>query len=182
MPKLLEEVRAAIRVRDYSYRTEKSYIHWIKQYIFFNDKRHPAESGPQGVSSFLSYLAVERKVAASTQDQALAALLFLYRNVLQKELPWLENIERAKRPSRLPLVFTRQEVRLVLSHLNHTNWLMASLLYGAGLRLQECLALRVKDIDFQYKQLVIRQGKGAKDRITMLPVSLIQPLQQHLCA
>jgi len=173
-------VRAAIRTRHYSLRTEQTYIQWIKQYIIFNSKRHPSDLGAAEVSAFLSYLAVSRKVAASTQNQALAAILFLYRHVLKQELPWLQDVERAKRPTRVPLVFTREEVRAVLSHLSHTTWLMASLLYGSGLRLNECLSLRVKDVDFQYGQIVVREAKGAKDRKTMLPQSLIEPLKQHL--
>ena len=180
MPKLLEQVRTVIRTRHYSLSTEQTYIHWIKQYIIFNSKRHPADMGAEEVSAFLSYLAVSRKVAASTQNQALAAILFLYRHVLKQELPWLENVERAKRPTRVPLVFTREEVNSVLSHLSHTSWLMASLLYGSGLRLKECLTLRVKDLDFQYRQIVVREAKGAKDRKTMLPLSLIEPLKQQL--
>ena len=173
-------MRAAIRTRHYSLRTEQTYIQWIKQYIIFNSKRHPSDLGAAEVSAFLSYLAVSRKVAASTQNQALAAILFLYRHVLKQELPWLQDVERAKRPTRVPLVFTREEVRAVLSHLSHTTWLMASLLYGSGLRLNECLSLRVKDVDFQYGQIVVREAKGAKDRKTMLPQSLIEPLKQHL--
>ena len=173
-------MRSVIRTRHYSLRTEQTYIHWIKQYIFFNSKRHPSELGATDVSAFLSYLAVDRKVAASTQNQALAAILFLYRHVLKQELPWLENVVRAKRPRRIPLVFTREEVCAVLSHLSHTTWLMASLLYGSGLRLNECLSLRVKNLDFQYRQIVIHEAKGAKDRKTMLPLSLIEPLKQQL--
>ena len=180
MPKLLEQVRTVIRTRHYSLSTEQTYIHWIKQYIIFNSKRHPADMGAAEVSAFLSYLAVSRQVAASTQNQALAAVLFLYRHVLKQELPWLEDVERAKRPTRVPLVFTREEVIAVLSHLDHTSWLMASLLYGSGLRLKECLTLRVKDLDFQYRQIVVREAKGAKDRQTMLPLSLIEPLKQQL--
>ena len=147
MPKLLDQVRNLIRLRHYSYRTEEAYAYWIKQYIFFNSKRHPSELGEAHLSAFLSYLAVSRKVAASTQNQALAAILFLYRHVLKQELPWLEDVVRAKRRTRIPLVFTREEVTAVLSHLSHTTWLMASLLYGSGLRLNECLSLRVKDLD-----------------------------------
>ncbi len=180
MPKLLEQIRTVIRLRHYSLRTEQSYVNWIKRYIIFSNKRHPAELGAAEVTAFLSYLAVGRKVSASTQNQALAAILFLYRHVLRQELPWLEDVERAKRPARVPLVFTREEVRAVLSHLSHTNWLMASLLYGSGLRLKECLTLRVKDLDFSYRQIVIRDGKGGKDRRTMLPLSLVQPLEQQL--
>lgn len=180
MPKLLDQVRICIRTRHYSLRTEQTYVNWIRQFILFNAKRHPAELGAAEISDFLSYLAVTRKVSASTQNQALAAILFLYRHVLKQEFSWLDDVVRAKRPSRVPLVFTREEVRAVLEHLNHTNWLMASLLYGAGLRLKECLTLRVKDLDFQYRQITVRQGKGAKDRQTILPASLIEPLKQHL--
>jgi integron integrase len=180
MPKLLDQVREVIRTRHYSFRTEHAYVNWIKQYIFFNSKRHPAELGGAEVSAFLSHLTVNRKVAASTQNQALAAILFLYRHVLKQELPWLEDVQRAKRSSRIPLVFTRDEVRALLLQLSHTTWLMASLLYGSGLRLIECLTLRVKDLDFQYRQIVVREAKAAKDRKTMLPLSLIEPLQQHL--
>jgi site-specific recombinase XerD len=172
MPRLLEQVQNLIRTRHYSYRTEQTYIHWIKQYIFFHGKRHPAEMGTAEVSEFLTHLAVTRRVAASTQNQALAALLFLYRHVLGQNLPWLENVERAKRPARLPLVLTKEEVKAILAQLQQRNWLMASLLYGAGLRLRECLSLRVKDIDFGYKQIVVRDAKGQKDRVTMLPVAL----------
>jgi integron integrase len=180
MPKLLEQVRTVIRLRHYSLRTEQTYVSWIKQYIFFSNKRHPAELGVAEVTKFLSYLAVSRKVSASTQNQALAAILFLYRHVLKQDLPWLEDVERAKRPTRVPTVFTREEVKAVLSHLTHINWLMASLLYGAGLRLKECLTLRVKDLDFQYRQILVREAKGGKDRKTMLPLSVIEPLRQQL--
>lgn len=180
MPKLIEQIRSVIRLRHYSLRTEQTYVNWIKQYIIFSDTRHPAELGAAEVTAFLSYLAVNRKVAASTQNQALAAILFLYRHVLKQDLPWLEDVERAKRPTRVPIVFTPEEVRALLSHLSHTNWLMASLLYGSGLRLKECLTLRVKDLDFQYRQILIREAKGGKDRKTMLPLSLIEPLRQQL--
>lgn len=180
MPKLLEQVRNVMRTRHYSLRTEQTYINWIKRYIIFNSKRHPAELGAPEVTAFLSDLAVNRKVAASTQNQALAAILFLYRQVLAQELPWLEDVARAKRPTRVPLVFTREEVSAVLLQLRHTSWLMASLLYGSGLRLRECLTLRVKDLDFNYRQIVVRQAKGAKDRRTILPLTLIEPLKQQL--
>jgi integron integrase len=180
MPKLLEQVQNLIRTRHYSYRTEQTYSYWIKQYIFFHGKRHPAEMGATEVSEFLTHLAVVRRVAASTQNQALAALLFLYRHVLGQNLPWLENVERAKRPARLPLVLTKEEVKAILAQLQQQNWLMASLLYGAGLRLRECLNLRVKDIDFGYKQIVVRDAKGQKDRVTMLPVALAGQLKMHL--
>jgi integron integrase len=180
MSELLNKVRTLIRTRHYSYRTEQTYVHWIKQFILFHGKRHPAEMGAAEVTKFLSYLAVSRQVAASTQNQALAALLFLYRQTLGIDLPWLDNVVRAKKPARLPVVLTREEVRLLLSQLGQQNWLMASLLYGSGLRLKECLRLRVKDIDFDYKQIVVRDAKGDKNRVTMLPASLIEPLRKHL--
>jgi len=180
MPKLLEEVRDLIRTRHYSLSTEEAYLSWIKQYILFHSKRHPARMGAQEVSSFLTYLAVKRNVAASTQNQALAALLFLYKNVLRVDLPWLDNVERAKKPARLPLVLTRTEISRLLAQLNQTNWLMASLLYGAGLRLKECLRLRVKDLDFGYQQIVVRDAKGNHDRVTMLPTILVEPLRAQL--
>lgn len=180
MPKLLEQVRTVIRLLHYSLRTEQSYVNWIRQYIIFNHKRHPAELGAVEVTAFLSDLAVSRNVSASTQNQALAAILFLYRHVLKQELPWLEDVERAKRPVRIPLVFTPEEVGSVLSHLSHITWLMASLLYGSGLRLRECLSLRVKDLDFPYQQILVREAKGAKDRRTMLPRALVEPLKQQL--
>jgi len=166
MSKLLEEVRDLIRTRHYSYRTEEAYLNWIRQYILFHGKRHPAEMGAAEVSQFLTHLAVKRQVAASTQNQALAALLFLSKNVLKEELPWLKNVERAKRPARIPLVLTRAEVKRLLTQLEQQNWLQASLFYGAGLRLRECLSLRVKDLDFDYQQIAVRDAKGNKDRVT----------------
>lgn len=180
MPKLLEEVRLHMRARHYSYRTEQSYTHWIRQFILFHQKRHPALMGSDEIGAFLTHLAVDRNVSAATQNQALAALLLLYKQVLLVELPRLENIPRAKKPSRLPTVLTREEVNAVLSHLTATKWLMASLLYGSGLRLNECLRLRVKDIDFSYRQITVRDAKGGKDRVTMLPDALVTPLQGHL--
>jgi integrase len=173
-------VRSLTRQRHYSYRTEQSYVYWIKQYILFHRKQHPAQLCAPEVSAFLSHLAQARQVAASTQNQALAALLFLYKHVLGHDLPWLDDVVRAKRPARVPVVMSKAEVRAVLSRLNHTNWLMASLLYGSGLRLMECLRLRVKDVDFTYAQLTVRHGKGGKDRLTMLLASLCEPLKQHL--
>jgi integrase len=148
MSKLLEEVRDLIRTLHYSYRTEEAYLNWIRQYILFHGKRHPTEMGAAEVSAFLTHLSVKRQVAASTQNQALAALLFLCKNVLKEELSWLKNVERAKRPARIPLVLTRAEVKRLLTQLGQQNWLQASLLYGAGLRLRECLSLRVKDLEF----------------------------------
>src|SRR2546425_5385630 len=178
--RLLDRVRDAVRARHYSRRTEKAYIHWIKRYIFFHDKRHPAEMGAPEVTSFLTSLAVRDKVAASTQNQALSALLFLYREVLGVELPWLDDVVRAKRPQHLPVVLTRDEVRAVLQRLDGVPRLMAILLYGAGLRLLECCHLRVKDVDFATNQILIRDGKGHKDRVTMLPASVKSVLIAHI--
>jgi len=178
--KLLDQVRYVIRVKHFSIRTEEAYVNWIRKFILFHNKRHPIEMGEHDVSQFLTYLAVKKRVAASTQNQALAAILFLYRDVLKKDLGWLDDVERAKRPGRLPVVFSKQEVDEILVRLEGTKWLMASLLYGSGLRLMECIRLRVKDLDFGYDQLVIRDGKGQKDRVTMLPLSLKEPLQRHL--
>lgn len=180
MPRLLEQVRDQLRTRHYSYRTEQTYLQWIKQFILFHDKRHPALLGVDDIGRFLTHLAVKRTVSASTQNQALAALLFLYKHVLQIDLPRLENVARAKKPTRLPVVLTRHEVKSVLSQLTSTKWLMASLLYGSGLRLNECLSLRVKDVDFAYRQITIRDAKGGKDRVTVLPDMLVAPLQGHL--
>ena len=179
-PRLLDRVREAIGARHYSRRTEKAYIHWIKRYIFFHGKRHPVEMGAPEVTAFLTSLAVHDNVAASTQNQALSALLFLYREVLGVELPWLDDVIRAKRPQHLPVVLTRDEVRAVLQRLDGVSRLMALLLYGAGLRLLECCHLRVKDIDFATNQIVIRDGKGRKDRVTMLPAAVKAALITHL--
>ncbi|TAK84688.1 MAG: hypothetical protein EPO20_13690 [Betaproteobacteria bacterium] len=170
---MLDQVRDAIRRRHYSYRTEQSYVQWIKRFIWFSGKRHPRELGAAEVTAFLSHLASERDVAASTQNQALSALLFLYGQVLGVELPWMKGIVRAKRPVRVPVVLTRDEVRALLARLEGTKWLMAALLYGSGLRLRECLKPRVKDVDFGYRQITVRDGKGAKDRVTMLPAEMI---------
>jgi site-specific recombinase XerD len=171
---LLEQVRAAVRTRHYSLRTEEAYLRWVREYILFFDKRHPSELGAREVSAFVSHLAVGRRVSASTQTQALSALLFLYREVLGLPIGWVDDVERAKRPKRLPVVFTREEVKAVLGHLRADMWLMASLLYGSGLRLMECVRLRVKDVDFARLQLTVREGKGGKDRMTMLPPSLVE--------
>ena len=179
-PKLLDQVRNVIRYKHYSIRTEESYIHWIKKFIFFHEKRHPREMEVEEVSQFLTHLAVHDKVASSTQNQAFSAILFLYRHVLKKELGMLENVTRAKRPPRLPVVFNKDEVKSILIQLEGSKWLMANLLYGAGLRLRECLSLRVKDIDFAYKQIVVRDGKGNKDRVTVLPTIIIDNLKRHL--
>jgi len=179
-PRLLDQVRGTIRCRYYSRRTEEAYVHWIKRFIYFSGRRHPRELGEAEVTAFLSHLAVERKVAAGTQNQAMSALLFLYKHVLQLELGWLQNIERATRLPRLPAVLTRHEVEQVLGQLQGTRWLIASLLYGSGLRVLECLRLRVKDLDFSYGQVLVRDGKGDKDRVTMLPQKLAGPLRAHL--
>jgi integron integrase len=173
-------VRDAIRRKHYSPRTEQAYVHWIKRFIYFTGKRHPSELGAAEVTAFLNHLAGERDVAAATQNQALSALLFLYREAMGQPLPWLEGLDRAKRPARLPTVLTVAEARRLLSNLQGARWLMASLLYGAGLRLRECLKLRVKDVDFGYRQVLVRDGKGGKDRVTMLPESVAEPLKHHL--
>jgi integrase len=179
-PRLLDQVRQTIRRKHYSLRTEATYIDWIKRYIFFHRKRHPAEMGAPEMEQFLNHLAVEMRVASSTQNQALSALVFLYREVLRQDFEWMENLERAKKPSRLPVVLTESEVHNLLAHLDGQNWLMASLLYGAGLRLMECIRMRVKDIDFDYRQLTVRDGKGSKDRVTMLPEASSEVLRTHL--
>jgi integron integrase len=179
-PRLRERFRAEIRKRGYSRRTEKSYWFWIRWFIFHNGTRHPAELGAREVEGFLSWLAVERNVAAATQNQALAALLFLYKQVLGQDLPWFSSMVRAKRPVRVPVVLTQAEASRLLEQLQGVKWLMASLLYGAGLRQIECLSLRVKDMDFAYRQVTVRDGKGGKDRVTMLPEQVVQPLQEHL--
>jgi integron integrase len=179
-PKLLDQVRGKIRLKHYSIRTEQAYVDWIRRFILFFGKRHPRDLGAAEVEQFLTHLAVEGKVAASTQSQAKSALLFLYREVLDNELPWLDNVERAKVPKRLPVVLTREEVMAVLTRLEGTHWLVASLLYGTGLRIMEALRLRVKDVEFSRKEILVRDGKGFKDRVTMLPVALAAPLAEHL--
>jgi len=179
-PKLLDQVRQAIRTRHYSPRTEETYVGWIKRFILYHNKRHPAQMGEQEIARFLSSLASESHVSASTQNQALNAVLFLYREVLRKEIGYVNGVVRAKRPRRLPVVLTKEEVKRVLSCLSGTPWLMAMLLYGAGLRLMECCRLRVKDIDFSQNQVVVRSGKGNKDRYTTLPTVVKGPLVRHL--
>ncbi len=179
-PKLLDQVRGEIRLKHYSIRTEQAYTDWIKRFILHFDKVHPKNLGAAEVEQFLTYLAVEGKVAASTQNQAKSALLFLYRQVLEIELPWLDNVAQAKAPKRLPVVLTRAEVQAVLSRLEGTHWLIANLLYGTGMRIMECLRLRIKDIEFSRKEILIRDGKGFKDRVTMLPLALLNPLREHL--
>jgi integron integrase len=179
-PRLLDQVRAKIRLKHYSIRTEQSYLDWVRRFILFHGKQHPSNMGAQEVEQFLSHLAVEGQVSASTQNQAKSALLFLYREVLNTELPWLDNVEKAKTPQRLPVVLTKTEVQAVLGRLSGVYWLMGSLLYGSGLRLMECVRLRVQDVDFSRKELLVRNGKGYKDRITMLPLALINPLREHV--
>jgi integron integrase len=179
-PKLLHQVRDVIRRKHYSIRTEQTYTDWIRRFILFHEKRHPQEMAEAEITQFLTSLARDGKVAASTQNQALSALLFLYQEVLKQEIGWLDSVERAKKPLRLPVVLTRDEVRRIFAHLHGTHRLMVQLLYGSGLRLMECVRLRVKDIDFAYAQIVVRDGKGARDRITMLPVNLAHPLERHL--
>ena len=181
-PRLLDQVRDTLRARHYSLRTEEAYVQWIRRFILFHHKRHPQEMGAAEVSQFLSDLAVTHRVAASTQNQALSALLFLYKAVLQQEVGWIEEIVWAKKPKKLPVILSRDEVKAVLQGLSGPPWLMASFLYGAGLRLMECLRLRVKDVDFSYNQITVRDGKGHQDRVTMLPRNVRDPLQQHLQA
>jgi integron integrase len=179
-PKLLDQVRGKIRLKHYSIRTEQAYVDWIKRYILHFDKQHPKDLGAAEAEQFLTYLAVVGKVAASTQNQAKSALLFLYKEILGMDLPWLDDVERAKTPKRLPVVLTQQEVQKILAQLDGTHHLVVSLLYGTGMRILEALRLRVKDVDFARKEILIRDGKGYKDRVTMLPLSLVVPLQAHL--
>ncbi len=179
-PKLLDRVRLAIRHRHYSPRTERAYVHWIRRFILFHDKRHPDDMGEIEITRFLSNLASAGRVSASTQNQALSAILFLYRAVLGRKLDWLEDVVRAKRPVRLPVVLTRREVKAILQHLSNVNRLVASLLYGSGMRLLEGLRLRVKDVEFARGEITVRDGKGRKDRITLLPRTIKGPLAEHL--
>lgn len=177
---LLDEVRRVCRVRHLSLRTEESYLFYIRGFIRFHHRRHPTKLGAAEVSGYLSYLAVEKQVAASTQNVAFSALLFLYRSVLEQELPLELNTMRAKRPQRLPVVFSRDEVRRLLEQVAPEQHLMVALLYGSGLRLMECLRLRVKDVDFDYAQIIVRDGKGQKDRRTPLPAKLVVPLREQI--
>jgi integron integrase len=179
-PRLLDQLRDQIRLKHYSIRTERVYCEWVKQFIRFHNYRHPEEMGAAEVEAFLSDLAVRRNVAASTQNQALAALLFLYKQVLKLDLPWLGEVVRAKKPVRLPVVLTVSEVQQVLAQLQGELWLAGSLLYGSGMRLMEVLRLRVKDVDFARHEILVRDGKGMKDRVTLLPQRLFTPLKQHL--
>jgi len=176
----MDQVRDTIRKKHYSIRTEQTYCEWIKRFIFFNGKRHPSEMGKNEIACFLSHLATDRKVAASTQNQALNAIVFLYKQVLKINIGDFSQFERAKTPSRLPVVLTKKEVALLLPFVSDKYRLMVELLYGCGLRLMECIRMRVKDIDFDSSQVIVRHGKGAKDRVTMLPESLKQKLRDHL--
>ena len=179
-PKLLDRLRQAIRTRHYSPSTEKTYVSWVKRFIFFHTKRHPKEMGEQEVTAFLNHLATKANVSASTQNQALSAILFLYKYVLKDELDWLEGLVRAKRSLHLPVVFTREEAHAVLDKVRGTPNLMAALMYGSGLRLTECCRLRVKDLDWGRWKIPVHDGKGRKDRETMLPTSLEKPLRVQL--
>ena len=179
-PKLLEQVKGRIRFKHYSIRTEQAYLGWIKRFIWHFGKRHPQDMGAVEVEAFLTHLAVAGRVAASTQNQAKSALLFLYKEVLGVELPWLDGVESARASKRLPVVLSRAEVMAVLSRLEGSHALIGKLLYGTGLRLMECLRLRLKDVGFERGEIVVRDGKGAKDRVTMLPASLAPTLRQHL--
>lgn len=179
-PKLLDLLRDRLRLKHYSIRTETQYVQWVRRFILFHGKRHPQEMGAKEVEAFLTHLAVEGRVAAATQNQALSALLFLYRELLHINLPWLDEVVRAKRLARLPVVLTREEVQAVLGRTEGTYGLMLRLLYGTGMRLMECVRLRVKDVDFSRAEIIVRDGKGAKDRVTMLPQRIAAELQAHL--
>lgn len=180
-PRLLDQVRDRLRLKHYSIRTETAYVGWIKRFILFHGKRHPLELGKEEVEAFLTALAVERNVAASTQGQALSALLFLYQEVLAAKLPWLDEVTRAKKPKRLPTVLSVAEVRALIDAVEDPRFaLIVRLLYGTGMRVMECMRLRVKDVDFGRREIVVREGKGNKDRVTMLPAGLVAPLRAHL--
>ena len=179
-PKFLDSVRRHLRVKHYSIRTEQAYLDWIKRFILFHRKQHPNDMGEPEIGAFLTHLAADRHVAASTQNQALSALLFLYQEVLDRKLDFMDNIERVKRPPKVPVVLTPREVRSVLSEMEGDCRLMADLLYGSGLRLMECVRLRIKDVDFGYRQIVVRDGKGLRERVTLLPDRLRRSLKLHL--
>ena len=180
--KLLDQVRLTLRVSHYSRRTEEAYVRWVRRFVVFHGRQHPAELGEQEVAQFLSALAREGKVSASTQSQAASAIIFLYKKVLRRRMGWIEDVARAKAPRRLPVVLTREEVKAVLQELHGAKRLIVMMLYGSGLRLTECLQLRVKDVDFGRNEIRVRRGKGAKDRVTMLPASVKDPLARHLQA
>lgn len=180
MSRLLDRVRQAIRVRHYSPKTEQAYVSWVRRYVRFHGTRHPDEMGAEEVKAYLNHLAVARKVSASTQNQALSALLFLYREVLGRDLPWLDDLTRAKRPARVPVVLTVAETQALLERLRGVPWLVASLLYGGGLRLMEALRLRIQDVDLERHEIIVRRGKGQKDRRTVLPARVRRPLVANL--
>lgn len=179
-PKLLDQVRNVVRVKHFSLSTERAYVGWIRRFILFHNKKHPTDMAETEIRQFISHLAVDARVSASTQTVALSAILFLYRDVLKRDLPYIDQIERAKPSHKLPVVFTHREVQAVLARLEGTHYLIACLLYGCRLRLMEAVRLRVKDINFERAEITVREGKGAKDRVTMLPESLIESLQTHL--
>jgi len=179
-PRLIDQTRNVLRLFHYSIRTEETYIQWIKRFIFFHNKRHPKEMGEKEVRSFLTHLAVDKHVSASTQNQALCAILFLYKRVLEIELEWIDDVVRAKRPKYLPVVLSREEVKKLLNAMNGTNGLIVKLLYGTGMRLMEAVRLRVQDVDFDQSQIIVRSGTGAKDRITTLPETLVDELRKQL--
>jgi integron integrase len=179
-PKLLDRVRHVIRAKHYSRRTESAYVDWIRRYILFHKKRHPSEMGAPEITSFLTWLASNRRVSASTQNQALSAVLFLYRDVLQLKIGAIEHLPRARMPVRVPVVLNQDEIGRIMKQLDGSLWLIVALLYGGGLRLQECLELRIKDLDLERRQIVIRRGKGQKDRPTVLPTAVIASLSRHL--
>lgn len=179
-PKLLDQVRITMRAAHYSKSTEESYVNWIKRYIHYHNKRHPNEMGTEEIGNFITSLAVDHNVSASTQNQALQGILYLYKNILKKDVGWINEIKRATRIKHLPLVFSKKEVMKIFDHLNGTTKLIAALLYGGGLRLSEALKLRIKDIDFDYQQVIVRDGKGEKDRHTILPASIVTDFKKHL--
>jgi integron integrase len=179
-PRLIDQVRNVLRLHHYSVRTEEAYIQWIKRFIFFHNKRHPNEMGEKEIRNYLTHLAVDKHVSASTQNQALSAILFLYKRVLELDLDWIDDVVRAKRPKYLPVVLTKSEVMSVLNAMQGTNALVAKLLYGTGMRLMEALRLRVQDVDFEQRQIIVRSGKGNKDRVTTLPETLIVPMKDQI--
>jgi len=179
-PKLMERMTLALRARHYSLRTEQAYAHWVRRFVFFHNLRHPATMAEPEINAFLTHLAVDGKVSSSTQNQALSAILFLYRHIIGREVGRIGDVIRAQRPRRLPVVMSREEVKLVISYLYGEKKIIATLLYGSGMRLMECLRLRVQDIDFEKNQITVRNGKGDKDRVTMLPQSIQPMLREHL--
>lgn len=179
-PKLLTDISSKMRASSYSQKTIEAYVYWIKDFIHFNGKKHPKELSKENIESYLTHLAVKRNVSASTQNQALSSILYLYKNIIKKEVGWLDDVVRARRSRRLPVVFTKSEIREIFNHLEGVPKLICSLLYGSGLRLGEALRLRIKDVNFDYKQIVVREAKGDKDRITTLPQAIIPDFKNHL--